>query len=129
MRLKQDGDIDWGDFLVEIVIDGMGLVSPDVYGVGFEDIGEFNRNANGDLVGDLVAVKAVVSCGWRMISGDDYGRLVRGASPLFVNVRYFCPKEQKAVEKMMYAQPKAGRIVVVNGELWWKDVGCEFVEK
>jgi len=105
------------------------MVAPDVYGVNFERIGEFERNANGRLVGDLVAVKTVVSCGWKLMSGADYGRLINGGRDVFAQVDYFEPSLQAMVRREMMVKVLGGRIALVDGELWWRDVACEFVER
>ena len=115
--------------MVRIVVGGAEMPAVDKYSVGSENIGEFVRNANGNLVGDLVAVKAVLSVGWRMLSGEDYGRLMGAAGPIFVDVEYFCPALGRQVVKQMYVRPGRGRIALESRGLWWKDVGCEFVEK
>ncbi|MDR2167437.1 MAG: hypothetical protein LBE35_06285 [Clostridiales bacterium] len=114
---------------MRIRINGAEFLAPDSYSVGFENIGEFERNANGNLVGDLVAVKSVVTAGWKMMSGEDYGRLVRGTSPVFVELEYFDPRTDNTVRSMMYVRPGSGRIAFVSGGLWWRDVSCEFIER
>jgi hypothetical protein len=120
--------------MIKIVIDGVQFPSPDNYSVGTETVGEFFRNAAGNMVGDLVAVKDVISVGWRMISGEDYGRLVRGARPIFAEVEYFAPaavgSPSGGLKKViMHVRPRTGRIASAAGGLWWKDVSCEFVER
>jgi len=114
---------------VKVAIDGILMVAPDVYSVGSERIGEFERNANGRLVGDLVAVKAVVSCSWKMLSGADYARLINGGKAVFAQVDYFDVGLQAMVQREMYVKVGVGRLALVDEELWWKDVGCDFVER
>jgi hypothetical protein len=115
---------------VKIRIDGAEFASPDNYGISYERIGEFERNAGGNLVGDLVAVKRVVSAGWKIMSGQDYGRLVRGAKPVFARVWYFDPDMGEMVESIMYVRPGRGRIAFAKeGGFWWRDVSCEFIER
>ena len=115
--------------MINIKIDGTRLPAPDNYSVGREVVGEFARNAAGNMVGDLVAVKDVVTAGWRMIGGEDYGRLVRGSRPIFVNVEYFDPDGGTVKNRVMHVRPRGGRIALTAGGLWWKDVSCEFIER
>ena len=115
--------------MINIKIDGVQLPAPDNYSVGREVVGEFARNAAGNMVGDLVAVKDVVTAGWKMIGGEDYGRLVRGTRPIFVEAEYFDPATGDAKQSIMHVRPRGGRIAQVAGGLWWKDVSCEFIER
>jgi hypothetical protein len=129
--------------MIRIMIDGSPLPAPDSYGVGRETVGEFARNAAGNMVGDLVAVKDVVTAGWRMMGGEDYSRLVRGAKPVFAEVEYFDPAAAPTSgaptsglptsgglkRTIMHVRPRGGRIALTVGGLWWKDVSCEFVER
>ena len=114
---------------MKIFIEGREFLSPDRYLVGFERVGEFVRNANGNLVGDLVAVKAQVSCGWKVMSGEEYGRLSRAGALVFADVEYFCPEAGAMVRRVMAVKPGRGKIAAVGEELFWKDVSCEFVER
>ena len=115
--------------MIRISIDGALMPVPDNYSVGREVVGEFARNAAGNMIGDLVAVKDVITAGWRMIGGEDYGRLVRGAQPIFVMVEYFDSAAGALKTSVMHVRPRGGRIVQVAGGFWWKDVSCEFVER
>ncbi|MCL2752581.1 MAG: hypothetical protein FWE44_00350 [Defluviitaleaceae bacterium] len=115
--------------MIEITVSGQRLPAPDAYSIGYEDIGEFARNANGNMVADIVATKALVNCGWKLMTTIDHRRLVQGADDTFVRVRYFCTKEGGHVEKIMHPHVKGGRVVAVNNEMRWKDVSCDFIER
>jgi len=118
----------WRDFM-EIRINGVPLPSPDSYTFGRDVVGEFARNAAGNLVGDLVAVKDMVSVGWKMMSGEDYRRLVGGSQPVFVRLTYLCGEMGQMVTKTMMARPNRARVAYLCGGMWWKDVSCDFVEQ
>ena len=114
---------------MEIKINGMPLPSPDSYTFGRDVVGEFARNAAGNMVGDLVAVKDLVSVGWKMMSGEDYRRLTNGAEPVFVELSYLCGRAGEMVTRQMLARPNRARIAHLSGTMWWKDVSCDFTER
>ncbi|MCL2855943.1 MAG: hypothetical protein FWE21_10090 [Defluviitaleaceae bacterium] len=114
---------------MQIKINEIPLPSPDSYTFGQDVVGEFARNAAGNLVGDLVAVKDMVTVGWKVMSGEDYSRLVAGTAPVFVDVHYHCGKTGQLVSRNMLARPGRARIAYLSGGVWWKDVNCEFVER
>jgi len=115
---------------MEIRVDGVLMPSADVYGVEYQPIGAFERNANGNLVGDLVAVKATLTLGWRMLDDVSFKRILGAGEPLFAQVEYYDPKIGQRVTKVMHAMPKGGKVqLAVGGAVWWKDVACVFVER
>jgi len=114
---------------MEIRINGALLPSPDSYAFGRDVVGEFGRNAAGNMVGELVAVKDLVSVGWKMMSGEDYRRLVQGAAPVFVELSYLCGRRGEMVTRQMMARPNRARMTHLPEGIWWKDVSCDFTER
>jgi len=112
-----------------IRVDGVAMPSPGEYRVEYEDIGEFRRNANGDMVGDLVTVKARVVCGWDMLGDEDFGRILAGAQARRGRVAFLDPRVNDFREADMLIQPKGAKISVQDrGRHWWRDVFVEFIE-
>ena len=113
-----------------IVVGGFGLPAADDYSVGHETVGSFERNANGNMVGDLVALKTVLTVKWHMMRDADFKRILAQGRPFFVNVEYYDPGEGRRLEKVMYTKPSGGKVALnLRGELWWRDVGCVFIER
>ncbi|MCL2376298.1 MAG: hypothetical protein FWC76_02765 [Defluviitaleaceae bacterium] len=113
-----------------INIDGGRLPSPDTFSIGYETIGSFERNANGNLVGDLVAVKVAISASWRMLDNASFKRILGGTKPFFANVEYYDPERGARVTKLMHTRPGGGKVALdAAGQIWWKDVACVFVER
>ena len=111
-----------------IRIGGVGLPAPDVCVVGFEAIGSFERNANGNMAGDLVAMKRKLTVGWQMLDDESFKAVLAQSEPFFVDVEYCDPKDGRVV-KQMYVQPGGGKVALVDGRTWWRDVRCVFVER
>ena len=116
--------------MTAIIVGGKQLAAPDVFSVGRETVGSFERNANGNLVGDLVAVKTVLNAGWKMMDDAAFKEILKHAEPFFVDVEYYDPKAGQMVQKKMYTRP-GGASVALNarGQMWWRDVRCVFVER
>ena len=113
-----------------IVIDGVALPAPDTYSLEFRPIGSFERNANGNLVGDLVTVKTAIAVGWRMLGDVDFKRILAHTKPFFANVEYYDPDAATRLQKLMHTIPGSGKIALdANGQVWWKDVTCVFIER
>ena len=113
-----------------IIIDGGRLPAPDTYSIDYEPIGSFERNANGNLVGDLVAVKTVIAVGWRMLDDASFKRILGHTKPFFANVEYYDPERGARLEKLMHTKPGGGKVALdAAGVVWWKDVTCVFIER
>ena len=113
-----------------ISIGGQRLPSPDSYSVNYEPVGSFERNANGNMVGDLVAVKTHITLGWQMLDDVSFKRILSHVRPFFVNIEYYDPEAGARLEKIMYVQPGGGKVALgANNQFWWRDVGCVFIER
>jgi len=116
--------------MTDLYINDRQMPPPDAYHVGFETLGSFERNANGNLVGDLVAVKTTLTVGWKMLDDASCKQILGSAKPFFVSVDYYDPDAGERIRKTMFARPGGGKVALdAGGGLWWRDVGCVFVER
>jgi len=116
--------------MTEITIDRERLPSPDTFSIDYESIGSFERNANGNLVGDLVAMKTIIAANWRMLDNASFKLILGQTQPLFAKVEYYDPESGSRVEKLMHTRPNGGKVALdVAGQIWWKDVACVFIER
>ena len=116
--------------MTRITINGVAMPSPDSYSLEYKPIGSFQRNANGNLVGDLVAVKAAIAVGWRMLDDTEFKRILTHMKPFFANVEYYDPQHGARQTRLMHTMPGSGKVALDGtGQLWWKDVSCVFVER
>jgi len=101
------------------------------YKVEYEPIGEFVRNANGNLIGDLIAFKAKVSCKWDMLEDRFYKIILKHTKPYLVDVEYYDPEIGGMKTAKMYASPASAQIAMKSkgeGRIWWKNVAVGFIE-
>ncbi len=113
-----------------IRINGTPFPNPSDYKVDIEPLGNFERNANGMMVGDLIAVKTKLGCSWAMLEGEYYALLINAVDPFFVKVTYLTPSGGYET-KEMYSSPQSGQLALRtgNGEYWWKSVTCNLIER
>ena len=110
-------------------VGGQRFPAPSNYRVDYEDIGEFRRNANGNMVGDLVAVKAQVSCNWDILEDKIFKVILAHTKPHYVGVEFYDPEIGGMRIAQMYAKPNGARIGMMKGnEIWWRNVSVSFVE-
>jgi len=113
-----------------IIIDGTALPAPDTYSLEYKPIGSFERNANGNMVGDLVAVKTAITAAWRMLDDASFKQILMHTKPFFANVEYYDPERGIRQMRLMHTQPGSGKVALdAAGQLWWKDVSCVFIER
>ena len=116
--------------MTNISINGNTLPAPDAYGVEYETVGSFERNANGNMIGDLVAVKTIITAGWAMLDDESFKMILSHTKPFFGTVEFYDPNQGARAEKIMYTKPRGGQVALNGaGQLWWKDVTCVFIER
>lgn len=103
---------------------------PVSYRLELEPVGSFERNANGELVGDLVAVKRKLSCGFSMLADEDFQQLLAAVREYLVAVEFENPETGESVSCDMYISLKGGSMALRSGGVsYWSGVTCEFTEK
>lgn len=117
---------------MEALITVNGIVFPDPvnYQPEIESLGSWERNALGDLVGDLVAYKAKLNFTWNMLTNVQYQLLLSAVNPFFITVKYFDPRNSGFTTGTFYAGPRGATLAMrKNGEVWWKDVSFNLIER
>jgi len=61
------------------------------------------RAANGDMIGDLVAIKYTLDCEWPPLSREQAAVVDAAVTPAFFNVTFTDPGSNSRVTKRMYA--------------------------
>jgi hypothetical protein len=94
-------------------------------------MGMFERNAEGYLVGDLIAIKTKISCKWKVLDGEYVGMMSGAVSPFFLEIS-FVDLSGGMVTKEMYVSPQSASILDNNPRrqnVRWKDVSMNFIER
>jgi hypothetical protein len=104
------------------------LPSPATYKIDTEPLGSFERNANGDMVGDIIAFKTKISCTWKCLTGAQVAAIKTVHYPFFQEIT-FLSDDGKTLTKTMYASPISVTSVLLKNGVLYSDVSCNFVER
>jgi len=111
-----------------ITINGVALPGLSTYKVDTEPIGSFERNANGKMVGDLVAIKTKLNCTWDALEGRYVDILRSAVAPFYVTVTYLDIGGMYST-KNMYTSPMSASLAFVRGGITiWKGVTANLIE-
>lgn len=111
-------------------INGVAIATPKTFEVTISDLdGESNRNANGDLIRDRIAVKRKLNCEWGPLSQSECSTLLKAVKDVFFQVTYPDP-ELDVVTKTMYVGDRTSPAYsVINGVVKWSGIKFNLVER
>ena len=113
-----------------LAIFGEDFPDPDEYRVDIETIGTFERNANGNIVGDLTGIKKKINCSWVIMEDRYFKKLVKISNGIFADVEYFDPGDGNLVNMNAMINMQSGRIALKNRDgIYWSGVSCYFIER
>lgn len=113
-----------------ITVNGLAFPDPVEYKPDVEPLGSWERNANGNLVGDLVAYKAKLNLKWGILDGTQFSLLLSAVAPFFITVRYFDPRVNGYTTGEFYASSRSGTMVYRDETTTkWKDVAFNLIER
>ena len=88
------------------------------------------RVANGDMVGDLIAIKYTLEITWPMLSRADAAKIDAAISPAFFNVTFTDPGSNSRITKRCYSNtPSYPVYSYVDGVKTYKGVGATLIQK
>ena len=74
-------------------INGVAIATPKAFEVTISDLdGESNRNTNGELIRDRIAVKRKLNCEWGPLSQSECSTLLKAVKDVFFQVTYPDPE-------------------------------------
>lgn len=115
-----------------ISINGTEIVSPKSYKVTVSDIdGESNRNANGELIRDRIAVKRKLEMEWGPLDDNEISALLESVKNTFFEVAFPDPQEGK-LTKTMYVGDRSAPAYIFDSnskKAKWEDLTMNFIEK
>ena len=109
---------------------GVAISTPSVFEVQISDLdGESNRNANGYLIRDRIAVKRKLICEWPPLTQEQCSMLLKSVKDVFFDVTYPDP-ELGMVTKTMYVGDRTSPAYsYLNNEVRWNGVKFNLVER
>ena len=97
-----------------IVVNGTEIAVPKSYKVTVSDIdGESNRNANGELVRDRIAVKRKLEMEWGPLDDSEISILLKAVKDTFFEVTFPDPQEG-ILTKTMYVGDRSAPAYIHN---------------
>lgn len=115
-----------------IKINGVVIATPKVYEVTISDIdGETERNANGMLIRDRIAVKRKLNLEWGPLTQLEIQTLLNAISSVFFTVNYPDPMSGM-VTKTMYVGDRTVPAYMydkISGQMKWQGLKMNFIER
>lgn len=111
-------------------VNGVDIATPKVFEVSITDLdGETNRNGNGEMVRDRIAVKRKISLEWPPLTQSQSTTLLNAVSSVFFTVTYPDP-QQGVVTKTMYVGDRTTPAYQFrDGQVKWSGLKMNFIEK
>ena len=118
----------------EIIIDGVTMPTPALSGLTIkkEKIWSNNtgRAADGEMMGDLIAIKYTLEITWPMLSRADVAKIDTAISSAFFNVTFTDPGSNYRITKRCYSNtPTYPVYSYADGVKTYKGVGATLIGK
>ena len=115
-----------------IKINGVDIATPKTYEPTISDLdGETNRNANGELIRDRIAVKRKLNLEWPPLTQSEISTLLKAVSSVFFTVTFPDP-ELGMITKTMYVGDRTAPAYFYDTktkEVKWQGLKMNFIEK
>lgn len=113
-----------------IKINGVDIATPKSYEATVTDLdGESNRNANGELIRDRIAVKRKLNLEWGPLTQTEIQTLLSAVSSVFFTVTFPDPQSGMITKTMYVGDRTAPAYQYINGEVKWQGLKMNFIEK
>lgn len=111
-------------------INGVVVKTPSSFEVQISDLdGESNRNAQGDLIRDRIAVKRKLICEWPPLTQTESATLLNAVKDVFFDVTYPDPQLGLVTKTMYVGDRTTPAYQYKNGEVKWSGVKFNLVER
>lgn len=111
-------------------VNGVAIATPKTYEVIVQDFdGESNRNANGNLVRDRIAVKRKLNLEWGPLTQSEIETLLNAVSSVFFTVTYPDPQLGVVTKTMYVGDRNSPAYSCINGVVKWSGLKMNFIEK
>ena len=113
-----------------ISINGVQIATPKTYEATVSDLdGESNRNANGELIRDRIAVKRKLNLEWGPLTQNQISTLLSAVSSVFFTVTFPDPELGMITKTMYVGDRTAPAYSFIDGEVKWQGLKMNFIEK
>lgn len=113
-----------------ISVNGVLIVTPATFEATVSDLdGESNRNLFGELVRSRIAVKRKLTLEWPPLTQSEMSTLLTAVSSVFFTVTYPDPQEGMVTKTMYVGDRTAPAYQYINGEVKWRGLKMNFIEK
>ena len=113
-----------------ISINGVAIATPKTFEATVSDLdGESNRNANGELIRDRIAVKRKLNLEWGPLTQSETQTLLNSVSSVFFTVTFPDPMSGVVTKTMYVGDRTAPAYQCINGEVKWQGLKMNFIEK
>lgn len=113
-----------------ISINGVAIATPKTFEATVSDLdGESNRNADGELIRDRIAVKRKLNLEWGPLTQAETQTLLSAVSSVFFTVTFPDPMSGVVTKTMYVGDRTAPAYQYVNGEVKWQGLKMNFIEK
>jgi len=113
-------------------INGVAIATPKTYEATVSDLdGESNRNANGELIRDRIAVKRKLNLEWGPLTQSEIQTLLNAVSSVFFTVTFPDP-QLGMITKTMYVGDRTAPAYFYDTktqEVKWQGLKMNFIEK
>jgi hypothetical protein len=111
-------------------INGVEMPTPSSMVPGEEDIGKWERNARGTMIGEIITTKAKLELAWSFLAAEQLQQLLIAIKPQFFNVTYTDPVTNALRTALFYKGGRSMPIMdYINGVLRYKDVKFNLIER
>ena len=113
-----------------IKINGVSIATPKTFEVTISDLdGESNRNTNGDLIRDRIAVKRKLNLEWGPLSQSECSILLKAIKDVFFQVTYPDPMDGVITKTMYVGDRTSPAYSVINGVVKWSGIKFNLIER
>lgn len=119
---------------MEFIIAGNKVKMPKEISVSIQtlDSGSSGRNANGDMVRDILAKKTKIDAKWGPLNTSEVSLILRAIDSAFFDIRYFDPQEGGLITKSFYCGDRSIPVYSWNNKfstMMWQGLSVPFIEK
>lgn len=113
-----------------IKINGVAIATPKTYEVTVSDLdGNSDRNANGQLIRDRIAVKRKINLEWAPLTQAESSELLNAVSDVFFTVEFPDPQLGMISKTMYVGDRTTPAYSYVDGVIKWSGLKMNFIER